>query len=531
MPLVATAPLALPRFRTLWVASTVSNLGSFLQTVAASWLMLQLTGSATWVALMVASTTLPLLLFALPAGALADLFDRRRTLIVAQAVMALAALAMAALAWAGLATPGRLLGLGLVLGAGFAFNLPTWHALIPDVVPREQVPGAVALNSASFNVARAVGPALGGILVAAAGPGWAFALNAVSYLAVIAALMVSTGRSRAEASGESSVVGAIALGVRYARFTPPVRRLLGLATGFALTSAVVQATLPNFTESTLGGDALAYGLLLGAMGVGALAGAVLRPRVSERLGGAMVPAAICGFGLAAVGVGLSRALPVAALGMLVAGATWVWTLATLNATTQLLSPGWVRGRIMSLYTLAFLGVVPLGSILAGVLADAVGVPRAFVAFGLATVALGLVAFRLRVPVLGEVAAQGRALEPLPADEVPPHAADVGAGPVTVVNTWRIAAEDTPDFLAVMGELRLVRLRTGARRWELYRDVDDPGRFTEAYVLPTWGEHLSQLAHMDRAGGELVRRARAYDRSGGPRTDHLAGVDVGVPATL
>ena len=524
----ASAPLRVQAFRNLWIAATVSNVGSFLQTVAASWLMLELTGSATWVALMVASTTLPLLVIALPAGALADLVDRRVMLVGAQLVMAAAALGMAALSWAGLVSPGRLLALGLLLGAGFAFNLPAWQALVPDLVPRDLVPGAVALNSASFNVARAVGPALGGVLVATAGPGWAFALNAASYLAVIAALLVyrAAAPRRRPAAQETSVPSAIALGLRYARFTPLVGRLLLVAAAFALTSAVLQATLPNLTQDTLGGDARTLGLLLGAMGLGALAGAFSRPAVGERLGAAMVPAAIVAFGVCGVLVGLARAVPVAALGMALAGAAWVWTLSTLNATTQLLAPSWVRGRIMSLYTLAFLGFLPLGSILAGLAADAVGVPTAVVALSAATVVVGLVSARLHLPVLGEVAAEGAALEPVRPRDLSPHPAAVEGGPVTVQTTWVIDDADLEAFLDVMSEVRLIRLRTGASRWRLYRDVVDPHRMTELLVLPTWDRHLSQLAHMDRGGLETVRRARAFDRTdGGPVTSHLAAIDV------
>lgn len=535
----ATAPLRVPKFRVLWIAATVSNLGSFLQQVAASWLMLRLTGSATWVALMAASSTLPLLLFALPAGALADLRDRRTQLLFAQGSMAVAALAMAVLDWTGQATPPRLLALGLLLGAGFAFNLPAWQALIPDLVPRALVPSAVALNSAAFNVARAVGPALGGAIVATAGAGWAFGLNAVSYLAIIGALLATRpvrgaapdgagDAERAPRPGQGSIGQAISDGLRFTRFTPPVQWLLGTAAAFALTGAVVQATLPNFTEDALGGGAIEYGVLLGAMGVGALVSAFTRPFVSDRLGRRMVPAAITVFGLAGVGVGLARTLPLAVLGMLVVGLAWVWTLSTLNATTQLLAPAWVRGRVMGLYTLAFLGFVPLGSIVAGVLGDAIGVPEAFVILSSAAVVLGVVTAWLPLPVLGEVAARSGSVDPVGHDPHWPHPAEVRGGPVTVITTYRLADRDLAAFLDVMSRLRVVRLRTGAHRWRLYRDVADPHRVSEFYILPTWEQHLTQLARLDQADLDLIRTARSFDRSGhegGPQVAHLAAIDV------
>jgi len=534
----ATAPLRVPGFRVLWIAATVSNLGSFLQQVAASWLMLRLTDSATWVSLMAASSTAPLLVFALPAGALADLRDRRTQLLFAQAAMALAALAMAVLDWTGEATPLRLLALGLLLGTGFAFNLPAWQAFIPDLVPRDLLPNAVALNSAAFNVARAVGPAIGGAIVATAGAGWAFGLNAVSYLAIIGALLATrpargaalapTAADAAPMAGQGSVGHAIGDGLRFTRFTPPVQWLLGMAAAFALTGAVVQATLPNYTEEALGGGAVEYGVLLGAMGVGALVSAFTRPAVSERLGRRMVPAAITLFGVAGIGVGLARTLPLAVLGMFVVGLAWVWTLSTLNATTQLLAPRWVRGRVMSLYTLAFLGFVPIGSVIAGLLGDAVGVPRAFVVLCAGAVVLGLVAARLPLPVLGEVAARGGTSDPVGHDPRWPHPAAVRGGPVTVVTAYRLADQDLEAFLDVMSRLRLVRLRTGAHRWRLYRDVADPHQVSEYYVLPTWEQHLTQLARLDQADLDLIGAARAFDRSGaegGPRVAHLAAIDV------
>ena len=516
----STAPLRIRRFRLLWAASVVSNVGSFLQTVSASWLMLQLTGSPTWVGLMVASTTLPLLVFALPAGALADLVDRRKTLIVAQIVMGAAAAGMAALVVADLASPGRLLTLGLLLGSGFAFSLPAWQALVPDLVPRDLVPGAVALNSASFNVARAIGPALGGLLVAGPGAAWAFGLNALSFAGVVAALATLRGGAWHDAT-ESSLLRAISSGLRYARFTPAFRWLLLTAAAFALTSAVLQSALPNFTEDVLAEGAATYGLLLGAMGAGALVGAFSRQRVADRLGGSMVAVSVCCCGGAGVLVGLSRSVPVAFLGMALAGVAWVWTLATLNATTQLLAPAWVRGRIMSLYTLSFVGVLPLGSILGGALADAVGVATAIVALSAATAALGLLITRLPLPVLGQVAVP----EP-PEDWDPvPHTALVQGGPITVTTTWQIDDRDLDAFLEVLRELRLVRLRTGAFRWSLYRDVDDPYRLTEAFGLRSWDDHLRQHGRVDRKAAQLLREALRYDRGDGPVTRHLAGIDV------
>ena len=516
----AAAPLRIRDFRVLWLATIVSSVGTFLATVASSWLMLELTRSATWVSLQIASSTLPLLAVAIPAGALADLVDRRRLLVASQATMAVAALGMAGLWAAGAITPGRLLALGVLQGFGLSFGHPAWQALVPDLVPRETVAGAVALNSAAFNVARAVGPALGGVLVATVGPGWGFGLNAVSYLGVMAAVLSFKGGTWHH-DDEGSFRTAVAAGLRYARFTPSLGWLLLVATGFALTSANVQALLPNLTDEVLGGEAVTYGVLLGAMGAGALVSAATRPAVAARLGRRMVPVGIAVFGVSGIVVGTSRTVAQAVVGMACAGLAWVWTLATLNATTQLLAPAWVRGRVMSLYTMAFLGMTPLGAVAAGALADAVGVPAAMVASSAGALVLAVAAARLPLPVLGEVATP----EPVALEGLPPHAAEVEGGPVLVLTTWVIDADDLAAYLEAMDALRVVRLRTGAQRWRLYRDVEDPHRMTELVVLRSWEQHLRQHRRLDRDAVAALAHARTFDRAGGPVTAHLAAVDV------
>jgi MFS family permease len=514
-------PLSVTRFRWLWTASVFSNVGSFLQAVAASWLMLELTDSPLWVGAMVASSTLPLLFLALVAGALADLVNRRSILLASQVTMGAAAAAMAALWYADAVTPPLLLSLGLLLGVGIAFNMPAWQALVPDLVPRGMVASAVALNSASFNVARATGPALGGILVATAGPGLAFAINAVSYAGVIA-VIASFPATDWTPERESSLGSAIALGIRFARFTAPFRWLLGVAAAFALTSAAVQTMLPNVSRDVLSGDAGLYGILLGAMGAGALVGASTRRPATDRLGRATVPVSIAAFGVAGVVVGLSRLPLLTGLAMAAAGVTWVWALATLNATTQLLSPAWVRGRAMSLYSLAFVGILPLGSLLAGALGDTIGPAEATAVLSGGAIVLGLVALRLPLPGLDDVESPE-----LPEDwDMEPHGdTQLLGGPVMVASTWVIDESDLDEFLEVMNQLRLARMRTGAYRWRLYRNAGDVHRMTEMFLLASWEDHLRQHQRIDAAAAALIRRARAFDVDGGPVTHHLVAVDV------
>ncbi|MDH5421305.1 MAG: MFS transporter [Acidimicrobiia bacterium] len=517
----AVAPLRIRHFRALWIASVVSNVGSFLQGVAGSWLMLELTGSATWVGFMVASTTLPLLFLALTAGALADLVDRAKLLLVSQIVMGSAAAAMAIVTSFGRIGPGLLLALGLLLGVGMAFNLPAWQAMVPDLVPRGMVASAVALNSVAFNVARAVGPALGGLIVATSGPELAFGLNALSYAGVIGVLVVMRRTIATSDKESSSVANAIALGVRYARFTQAFRRLLLLAALFAMTSAVIQAVLPTRTED-LGGSAAAYGLMLGAMGLGALMAAFLREQIVRRLGTYSLPATIGLFGLAGIAVGAAPSIAWSMVALLVAGAAWVWTLTTTNATAQLMAPSWVRGRAMSLYSLAFVGVLPIGSILAGASADLIGAGQTMMLFSFGSLLLAVLVPRLKIPALADVAT------PEFTDVPTGDHADTEGGPVMVVNTWDVNSEDLDAFAEMMAEVRLVRLRTGAYRWRLYRNAENPHRLSEVFLTVSWAEHLAQHRRIDDASAALLRQARTLDRTGSPVSRHLVAVDVEDP---
>lgn len=519
----SVAPLSLPGFRSLWSASLFSNIGGFLQASAAAWLMLDLTGSATWVGLISASTTLPFLALALFAGAVADMTDRIRILLVSQVAMAIAAGAMAVLAFIGEATPGRLLTLGLLIGVAGSFNLPAWQALVPDLVPREMIASAVALNSVSFNVARAVGPALGGLLIATVGAEAGFGLNALSYLAVVLALAL-IGRGQKRSAADNAPLGtAMALGWRFARYTRAFRRVLIFGALFGLTSSVVPTVLPSHTEA-LGGGSLAYGILLGTMGVGAIISAFLRRRLADRLGRWTVPVAITGYSIGGIGVGVAPSLGWAVPGLVLAGMSLVLTTTTLNSTAQMLSPRWVRGRTMSLWSLAFAGVLPIGSIISGALADALTTRDSYVLVSLAGIGLGIAAIRSGIPVLAEVVPP----EFDPDRPFPEHVETLESGPVMVLNSFDVDPADIESFLTVMQGMRLLRLRTGAYRWRLYRDAVDPRRLTEVFLVVSWQEHLNQHRRIDDLGVELIKKARSFDRSGEPLSRHLLAVDVESP---
>ena len=520
----AVAPLRYRQFRSLWAANVLSASGTFIQTVAGSWLMLELTGSSTWVGLMVSSSLLPLFFLSLAAGALADMFDRTKLMLIAQGIMGGSAAAMATITYLDLMTPGLLLGLGLLLGAGLALNIPAWQALVPDLVPRGLVASAVALQSAAFNAARAVGPALGGFILVAYGAAAGFGINALTYVVVIAVLLIVGPQLAARQPDRTSMGSAISQGLRYARFTPEFRSLIGLVSLFAVSSAVIQAVLPVHTV-TLGGAEATYGILLGAMGGGALIGAVMRQRLLAQINSSSVPYTITAFGICGIGLGMAPNVIVAFVTMLAIGFFWLLTLTTLNASAQLMAPEWIRGRAMSLYTLAFAGVLPIGSILSGMVADWIGTTGALTVFSSGALVLGLASPRFKVPPIHEIETPE-----FNTTRSPAHAdiQSLEGGPVIVLNTWNVEEEDLAQFTSVMNEIRLVRLTTGAYRWRLFRDIAEPTRLTELFAVDSWEQHLAQHRRIDDASAELLARARSFDRSDGPSSRHLIAIDVEDP---
>lgn len=519
-PVSTLAPLKVPAYRRIWSAAVVSHLGTFLQMTAAQWLMLQMTGSAFMVGLVTTLLLLPRLLLTLPAGALADLVDRRTMLIVGNLTAAVAVGAMAVVALLGAMTPGLLLTLTTLLGSGSAIAMPAFQTLVPDLVPRPLLPQAITLNSGAFNVARAVGPALGGLLVAAGLASVSFGANAVSFLLVVGVLLTLPRDQVATAVGSRRhLLRATAVGVRYARFTPSIRILLVITAGFTLTAASVQALMAPIAAD-LGLEGFGYGVLWGTFGAGALVGVATRERARIRLGSRMVPVAITAFGVGGVAFGLAPHPVLAGVGLTVAGLAWVWTLITLNATVQILAPNWVRSRVVSLYAL-IVGVQPIGAFVSGAIAERTGAGVSVAIATVVTAALGAWAFRLDLPVLGRSEAPPSAgLEPL--DD---HRDLDVRGAVIISRTWTVAPGDVDELLRLMPEVRRIRRRTGARTWTLHRDALASDTFTEVVRYASWDEHLAFRSRLDARDLEVIQQVRALDVDGAPRTRHLAEVEL------
>lgn len=375
--LTAWSPLRQRVFRALWIASVISNIGTWMQSTATAWLMTTLAPSAVMVSLVQTATSLPIFLLALPAGALADSMDRRRLILLTQLWMLLAATALAALTLAGHTTPWVLLILTLMLALGMAMNAPAWQAVIPEMVHPSEIHAAVALNSAGFNLARFIGPAVGGLVVGLAGAGAAYLCNALSYLGVIYVVLSWHAAPHDGAARDARILRGIESGLRYVFLSEPLRAILLRAACFVLCASAQMALLPLWAKEALGVDSTGYGLLVGVFGLGAVAGALVLPPVRRWLSlESLARVATLAFAVNLAGMGLVAWLPSAVAGLFVGGVGWLMLLSSFNGSVQLVVPKWVRGRAMAVYLLVFFGGMAVGSFIWGAVAQQIGMERA-----------------------------------------------------------------------------------------------------------------------------------------------------------
>jgi len=495
------APLSIPIFRAVWIASMASNFGGLIQSVGASWLMTSLTASPQMVALVQASTALPILLLSLWSGAVADNLDRRRVMLAAQSFMLLVSVVLAAVTFAGWINPWLLLGFTFLIGCGAAMNGPAWQASVGDMVPRAALPGAVALNSMGFNLARSVGPAIGGAIVAVAGAVAAFVVNAISYLGLIAVLARWRPADTARVLPRETLGHAMAAGIRYVSMSPDIRTVLVRALIFGIGASAVPAMLPLVARDVIVGDSLTYGVLLGAFGIGAVGGGLLVRRLREAMSvEAIVRAAAAALVLGSAITALSDSMAPTVPALALAGAGWVLALSTFNVTVQLSAPRWVVARALSLYQMAAFGGMATGAVLFGGIADTGGVQAALLAAAGGQALTILAGFVLPLPAARDLNLALREwAEPETAVSV-----DERSGPVVVTIEYRIAPATIPRFLNVMHERRRIRRRDGARHWTLLRDLADPELWTERYHVATW---LDYVRHNQRRTHEDMQNTR------------------------
>ncbi|MFI9502888.1 MFS transporter [Nocardia sp. NPDC052566] len=522
-PAISTwAPLRSRIYRALWIAQLVSNMGTWMQTVGAQWVLVDQPNAAALVSFVQTAITLPVMLLAIPSGVIADLVDRRRLLLGAQSTMAVLATVLAVSTAAGHTTPSVLLTLLFLLGCGQALTGPAWQAIQPELVPREQITAAAALGSMNINLGRAVGPALAGVLVSLSGPQLVFALNALSFGGIVAVLAVWRRPATERKLPSERPLAALQAGTRFIRAAPAIRRVLFRSILFIAPASALWALLPVIARDELGLSSSGYGVMLGALGLGAVVGALTLSRIrvlltpTQRLGLAAVL-----FGLATAAAAVVHSLPVVLILLIFAGLAWLLAMSTMNSTMQLLLPAWVRARGLSVYLLVFMAGQAIGSLVWGLVAGAFGPVRALLA---AAVLLTLCALStLWLPIrhnAEELDLTPSAFWDEPQLVVEPDPED---GPVLVLRNYDVRPESVEEFLAAMVFVGRSMQRTGAMEWRLYRDVGVVDRFVEAFVVRSWAEHMHQHQVRLTAQDQLREQAVVEFMTSEETTTHLVAV--------
>jgi len=525
----ALSPLRFPVFKAVWFASILSNLGGLIQSVGAAWLMTSIAESADMVALVQASVTLPIMLLSVIAGALADSVDRRKIMLGSQIFLLVVSVTLSLCSWQAVITPWLLLLFTFLIGCGNAFMAPAWQASVGDMVPRAHLPGAVTLNSMGFNMARSVGPAIGGVIVAALGAATAFAVNAFSYIGLITVLFRWRPPTTPRLLPPETLGAAAAAGIRYVSMSPAIRTVLGRSALFGVGSISILALLPLVAKILIAGGPLTYGLLLGAFGIGAIAGAVGSARLRQSMSTeVLVRWASLGFAVSAAVTGISHHLLLTMAMLLIAGAGWVLALSTFNVAVQLSAPRWVVGRALSLYQMATFGGMAFGSWLWGAVVAAENLTVSLLMS--AVVSLLCAALGRWLPL---AQAEELDLEPLRSWREPVTAVPVDSrsGPIVIIIEYIIDEADIVEFLHVMAERRRIRRRDGAFNWTLSRDLADPRLWIERYHTPTWLDYVRHNSRMTQEDAVVPERLRALHRGDHPpvvrrlierQTDSLPG---------
>ncbi|HKE38620.1 MAG TPA: MFS transporter [Casimicrobiaceae bacterium] len=502
----AWSPLQSALFRSLWIATIVSNVGGWMQDVGAGWLMTELSSSPSMVALVEAADSFPVMLLALPAGALADIIDRRRLLIAIQVYLLLVAAALGILTLLNLTTAWLLLGFTFALGVGAAVTMPAWSAIVPDLVRPDQLGAAVALNSVAINASRAIGPAIAGLLVAAVGPWLVFILNALSYIGIVVVLVRWRREHRKSTLPAERFLSAIRVGMRFVMNTDALQGVLIRGIGFFVFASATWSLFPLIVRKELGRGPEVYGLLLTCIGAGAVAGAMVLPRVRARVSRDVLVAGASGlYALAALALAYVQSIALLAVAMLATGVAWISILSALQVSAQMTLPPWVRARGLAAFVVVLMGGMALGSILWGQVATLVGIPTALTLAAVGMVLAIGATWRFKLGRHQVLDFSPSSDWPLPVLAETPEP-DV---PVLVTIKYRIQADKRTEFVAAMQDVRKMRRRNGAYYWQLFHDSEDPTCFIETFMDESWMEHLRLHERASIADREVQRIAKQY----------------------
>lgn len=501
------APLGHSVFRRIWLASLLSNLGILIQGVGAAWAMTQMASSADKVALVQTALMLPIMLISMPAGAIADMHDRRVVAMVSLVIALVGATVLTTLAWLDLVTPNILLALCFIVGSGMALFGPAWQSSVSEQVPSETLPAAVALNGISYNIARSFGPAIGGIVVATAGAVAAFALNALFYLPLLVVLFLWDRVSEPSRLPRERLSRAMVSGVRYINHSPSIKIVLTRTLVTGIIGGSVSALMPLVARDLLHGGAQTYGIMLGAFGMGAVLGALNIGEVRKRMSGEAA-VRVCAISMAGAiaAVAISKQPVVTAAALVLAGAVWMLAIALFNIGVQLSAPRWVAGRSLAAFQAAIAGGIAIGSWGWGRLTDSAGVETALLVSAGLMLLSPLLGLWLRMPPIG--ARNEDAAEALADPEVR-LSLTPRSGPLVVEIDYRVAQEHARAFHNVMQDVQLSRQRNGAYGWSIARDIADPELWTERYHCPTWLDYLRQRSRATQSERELHLKAIAF----------------------
>jgi MFS family permease len=478
-----------------------------MQNVGAAWLMTSLAPSALMVALVQTATSLPVFVLGVPAGAFADIIDRRKLLLVTQGWMLVAAAILGVTTVAGVTGPWILLWLTFALGLGATMNAPAWQAIVPELAPRSELPAAIALNSLGFNFARAVGPALGGAVVAAVGAGGAFVLNAVSFVGVMAVLYLWRRAPEYTPAATERVGSAILAGIRYVRFAPQLHAVLLRSGTFVVSASALWSILPLVAKEELHSESTGYGVLLGCLGAGSILGALVLSRLQHLFGAELlVTCATILFGLVNIALSYLERFGAVAVVLLAGGLAWMTVNASLNTVAQTSLPAWVRARALAVYLLVFQAAMAIGSVIWGAVASRAGLRTTLLIAGIALIVGAAMTLRLRLTGAKELDTTPSPYSPEPTLVVD---ADPEHGPVLVMVEYQIDPKMGPEFTRVMQEVRRIRRRDGAVRWGLFEDAANPGRYVESFLVDSWAEHLRQHERITVSDRAQEEKARAF----------------------
>ncbi len=498
-------PLRVPVFRNLLIADIASDMGTFMQGVGAAWLMVSLNAGPLYIALTQTATALPFFILAMPAGVIGDIVDRRKLILFSEIWMLCVAVVLTVTTMAGRLSPLLLLGLTFALSAGDAFESPSWRAVLPELVLKEDLPAATALNGIEYNLARAIGPALAGIVITIAGVSTAFLLNTASFFGVLFVVGRWKRHPRARTAPPETLSGATAAAIRYVRYSPALRALLTRSGAVMFFASALLALLPSVAHRA-SKSPLGYGILLGCFGIGAMLGALMMERVRARWPvEIVVSTGILLFGLSTLASGTLRLLSTLGASMLIGGASWIVFVSFFNVIILNHTPDWVRARVLAISMLVFQGAMAAGSAVWGELAARTDLHVALLWAGAGTIGTTALGAVLKLP-------------DAPADVTPwvhwrlptiqsEDASAVNSGPVLVTIEYEVDPQQEARFLQSIHRYERIRRRDGAYRWGVFRDIEHANRYLESFLVVSWAEHLRQHQRSTRADRAVVEAVR------------------------